>query len=138
MERDLEKAEFLSHNMCVCVCVYVCIHLYTYIDIHTHTHTHLAGCDGAKLGKGGFCFFITYACIHLYTYIYIRTHTNTWQAVMERDLEKAEFLCRFGGDLFALDNRMRNPSKVLSLLFLFLDGAYLFFWRERFFFWMKR
>jgi hypothetical protein len=31
---------------------------------------------------------------------------------MERDLEKAEFLCRFGGDLFALDNHLRNPSKV--------------------------
>jgi hypothetical protein len=39
--------------------------------------------------------------------------TPLHQAVMERDFEKTEFLCRFGGDLFALDNHLRNPSKVV-------------------------
>ena len=38
------------------------------------------------------------------------------QAVLEGDLEKAEFLCRFGGDLFALDPRFRNPLQVLYIL----------------------
>jgi len=41
--------------------------------------------------------------------------TALHDAVQKGELVKAEFLCRFGADLYALDNHFNNPTKVENI-----------------------